>query len=120
MSTVFVENVIPCSHVVFLCVLFVKKHLGPDTKYCMIQFANKEALLCSSHCLSFCQVFFFFTQRKFCKKGVFVVIGVLHNMKVGTHMVTGHTLPSMSEHTRRHVVATSHGDRSLHVYRWDD
>ena len=118
MFTVFVENVIPCSHVVFLRVLFVKKHLGPDTTYCMIQFTNKEALLCSSHCLSFCQVFFH--SEEIMQKGVFVVIGMLHNMKVSTHLVTGHTLPSMSEHTRRHVVATSHGDRSLRVYRWDD
>ena len=31
----------------------------------------------------------FFSQRKFCKKGVFVVFGVLHSMKVCTHMVTG-------------------------------
>ena len=34
--------------------------------------------------------------------------------------VTGHTSPSRSEHTRWQVATTSHGDRSLRVYRWDD
>ena len=34
--------------------------------------------------------------------------------------LTAHTSPLRSEHTRRQVAATSHGDSSLHVYRWDD
>lgn len=49
----------------------------------MIQFANKDSLFSSpglALCLSLYH--FFCSQKKFCKKRVIVVIGVLHNMKV--------------------------------------
>ena len=50
----------------------------------MIQVANKESLLCSSHCLSLYQPYLlcFSSQKKFCKKGVIVAIALLNNMKV--------------------------------------
>ena len=55
----------------------------------MIQFANKETLLCSSRCLSLYQVIFS-VKGNFAKKGyLWSIIGVLHSMKVSTRMVTG-------------------------------
>ena len=54
--TVAIETVTLSCHVVKAG---LKKKL-----YCMIQFANKENLSWSSHCLSFYQ--FFSIQKKFC------------------------------------------------------
>ena len=55
--------------------------------YCMIQFANKE-----SQCWSRLVVLsiIFSSQKKFCKKGVIVVINMLHtcNVKVKGNLIS--------------------------------
>ena len=80
--TVSMETVTLCSHSVF--VMSERKAIIPKATYKIQNDSIPKqgvSLLRFIHCLPF-QQFVIWSQKKFCKKRVIVVIGMLHNRKV--------------------------------------